>query len=60
MSRVERTENPGESRASQQRRQAQRGRRGSTPQGEVSPDRKPSKAEGEVKDVEEALRNQEE
>ena len=55
MSRVERTENPTERRGSEQLRQAQRGRR---PMGaEREPD-KPSKAEGEVRDVEEALNHQ--
>jgi hypothetical protein len=56
MSRVERTENPSERRGSEQLRQAERGR--------TTPDRRtdqhPSKAEGEVSDVEEALRHQRE
>jgi hypothetical protein len=55
MSRVERTESPGERRRSEQFREAQRAR---TPQ--PSADRKPSKAEGELGDVEEALRHQQE
>ena len=55
MSRVERTENPSERRGSEQLREAQRGRRDGTP-----PEQKPSKAEGEVGDVEEALRHEEE
>ncbi|HUR82302.1 MAG TPA: hypothetical protein VM733_16170 [Thermoanaerobaculia bacterium] len=55
MSRVERTENPTERRGSEQLREAQRGRGSSTPQRD-----KPSKAEGEVGDVEEALRHQSE
>ena len=54
MSRVERTENPAERRRSEQFREAQRARTSRTPQ------QKPSKAEGEVGDVEEALRHQEE
>lgn len=57
MSRVERTENPSERRGSEQLRQAQRGRRPSNTQ---TDDKHPSKAEGEVGDVEEALRHQEE
>ena len=49
MSRVERTENPEES-----RRQAERGR--STP----DPTPTPTKAEGEQQDIEQALENQKE
>lgn len=65
MSRVERTENPSERRGSEQLRQAQRGRRGGTPQSDPSqrdrnPGHTPTKAEGEVDDVEEALRHQQE
>jgi hypothetical protein len=61
MSRVERTENPSERRGSEQLRQAQRGRRGETAQQPSSnPGRTPSKAEGEVADVEEALKHQSE
>jgi hypothetical protein len=60
MSRVERTENPSERRGSEQLRQAQRGRRSGAPQGESNPGRTPSKAEGEVADVEEALKHQNE
>ena len=55
MSRVERNESPAERRRSEQFREAQRAR---TPQ--RSADQKPSKAEGELGDVEEALRHQEE
>ena len=57
MSRVERTENPSERRGSEQLREAQRGRR---PSGERREASKPSKAEGEVSDVEEALEHQSE
>ena len=53
MSRVERTENPTDRRDSEQLRQAQRN---ATPRDE----KHPSKAEGEVGDVEEALRHQSE
>ena len=60
MSRVERTENPSEDRGPEQVRQAQRGRRGEAPQRDSNPGRTPSKAEGEVADVEEALRHQSE
>lgn len=60
MSRVERTENPNDRRGSEQLRQAQRGRRSGTPQGESNPGRTPAKAEGEVADVEEALKRQNE
>ena len=56
MSRVERTETPSDSRASEQSRQAERGRNASTP----NPTPTPGKAEGEVRDVEQALRNQKE
>jgi hypothetical protein len=59
MSRVERTENPSDRRGSEQLRQAQRGRR---PQSafprDPNPGHTPSKAEGEVGDVEEALQRQ--
>ena len=54
MSRVERTEKPSDLRASEQSRQAERGR--STPR----PMPTPSKAEGELRDVEQALKNQKE
>jgi hypothetical protein len=60
MSRVERTENPSERRGSEQLRQAQRGRSGATPQGDPNAGHTPTKAEGEVDDVEEALRHQNE
>ena len=62
MSRVERTENPSERRGSEQLRQAQRGRSGSssTPQRDPNPGHTPTKAEGEVDDVEEALRHSDE
>ena len=51
MSRVERTENPSE-----QLRQAERGRHPSAPQSDPNPGHTPTKAEGEEKDVEEALK----
>jgi hypothetical protein len=57
MSRVERTENPTERRGSEQPREA---RRNGTPQSDPNPGHTPSKAEGEVSDVEEALRHQKE
>ena len=57
MSRVERTENPTERRDSAQLRQAQRGRQQTQ---QSNPGRTPSKAEGEVADVEEALEHQNE
>jgi hypothetical protein len=60
MSRVERTENPSERRGSEQLRQAQRGRGSGTPQRDPSSGHTPTKAEGEVSDVEEALRHQNE
>lgn len=60
MSRVERTENPSERRGSEQLRQAERGRGGNTPQRDPNPGHTPSKAEGDVSDVEEALRHQSE
>jgi hypothetical protein len=59
MSRVERTENPSERRGSEQLQQAQRGRRQQGVE-QSSPGRTPSKAEGEVADVEEALKRQDE
>jgi hypothetical protein len=60
MSRVERTENPSERRGNEHLQQAQRGRSSSTPQKDPNAGRNPSKAEGEVGDVEEALRHQSE
>jgi len=54
MSRVERTENPSERRGSEQLRQAQRGRTANTGRTDA-PGRTPGKAEGEDRDVEEAL-----
>jgi hypothetical protein len=61
MSRVERTENPNESRRSTQLRQAERGRGSSSPRdAESSPGPTPSKAEGEESDVEQALERQSE
>lgn len=59
MSRVERTENPGERRGSEQLRQAERGRGGDTAgKADPNPGHTPTKAEGEVSDVEQALENQ--
>lgn len=60
MSRVERTQNPTERRDSEQLRHAQRGRGTGTPQQDPNSGHTPSKAEGEVGDVEEALRRQDE
>lgn len=61
MSRVERTENPSERRGSEQLRQAQKGRNsGSTRHDDPNPGHTPTKAEGELGDVEEALRHQDE
>ena len=57
MSRVERTENPSERRGSEHLRQAQRSRRRSE---EPSPGHTPGKAEGEERDIEEALKRQSE
>ena len=54
MSRVERTENPGQRRDSEQSRQAERGRTAPAP----APT--PGKAEGEQADIEQALENQKE
>ena len=59
MSRVERTENPSERRGSEQLRQAQRGRRQQQGVQQSNPGRTPTKAEGEVADVEEALERSE-
>ena len=61
MSRVERTENPTERRGSEHLRQAQHGRSsGSTRRDDPNPGHTPSKAEGDVRDVEEALKRQSE
>ena len=60
MSRVERTENPSERRGSEQLREAERGRNSGTSQRDPNPGHTPTKAEGEVADVEEALRHQDE
>ncbi len=61
MSRVERTQNPSERRGSEQLRQAERGRTGGRAL-QRSPGARttPGKAEGEVDDVEEALKHQSE
>jgi hypothetical protein len=61
MSRVERTENPSERRGNEHLRQAQQGRSGgSTRRDDPNPGHTPTKAEGEVADVEEALKHQSE
>jgi hypothetical protein len=61
MSRVERTQNPSERRGNEHLRQAERGRNsGSTRRDDPNPGHTPSKAEGEVGDVEEALERQSE
>jgi hypothetical protein len=61
MSRVERTENPSERRDSEQSRQAERGRSGGgAPQRSPGARTTPGKAEGELDDVEEALKHQSE
>jgi hypothetical protein len=60
MSRVERTENPSERRGNEHLRQAQQGRSGSTRRDDPNPGHTPTKAEGEVGDVEEALKRQSE
>ena len=59
MSRVERTESP-EGKGAQQLRQARRGRHALTDQRQSNPGRTRSKAEGEERDVEEALQRQSE
>jgi hypothetical protein len=56
MSRVERTENPSERRGNEHLRQAQRGRNTRSD----APGRTPGKAEGEERDVEQALEKQQE
>ena len=58
MSRVERTEDPSERRGSEQLRQAKQGRRQTDR--DPSPGHTPTKAEGELEDVEEALKHQSE
>lgn len=61
MSRVERTENPSERRGSEQLREAQRGRAGGPRRrDDPNPGHTPTKAEGELDDVEQALENQNE
>lgn len=60
MSRVERTENPGERSSSEQSREAGRGRSSGTPQRDPSAGHTPTKAEGELADIEEALERQRE
>ena len=58
MSRVERTDNPSERRESEQLRQVQRAR--TTNRRSETPGHTPGKAEGEERDVEEALRHEQE
>ena len=60
MSRVERSENSSERSSSEQLRQSERGRQSGTPQRDPNPGHTPTKAEGELGDVEEALRRQDE
>jgi hypothetical protein len=56
MGRVEPNENPGERRGSEQPRQAERGRAGATPRkDEPAVGHTPTKAEGDERDVDEAL-----
>lgn len=57
MSRVERTETPSERRGSEQLRQAERAR--TQNRRSETPGRTPGKAEGEERDVEEALKREE-
>ena len=58
MSRVERTENPSESRGSEQLREAERGRSSVERERRDAPSAgtTPGKAEGEERDIDEALR----
>jgi hypothetical protein len=58
MSRVEPRENPSERRGNEHLRQAERGRTADTPRTDPSPRHTPTKAEGEERDVEEALERQ--
>ena len=58
MSRVERTENPSERRGSEPRREADRSRAGN--RRSETPGRTPGQAEGDERDVEEALERQSE
>lgn len=58
MSRVERIQSPSERRGSEQLRQVERSRRGNTPQRAPNPGHTPTKAEGELDDVEAALKHQ--
>jgi hypothetical protein len=60
MSRVERTQNPSERSGSEQLRQAERGRGGRVSQRSPGARTTPGKAEGELADVEEALKHQKE
>lgn len=57
MSRVERTENPSERRGSEQLREAQRGR---SDREDATPQTTPTKAEGELGDIEQALEHRKE
>lgn len=61
MSRVERTDTPTDRRGSEHLRQAQRGRvQQPAPRSERAGRDKPGKAEGDLRDVEEALENRKE
>jgi hypothetical protein len=57
MSRVERTENPNERHGAEHLRRAERGRSGEKRR-EGDPAHTPGKAEGDDRDVEQALRNE--
>ena len=59
MSRVERTQNPTERRDSERLRQAQRGRQQPRGERDSGAGHTPTKAEGELNDVEEALERSE-
>ncbi len=59
MSRVEANENPSERRGNEHLRQAERGRQSQTPRtDDPNPGHTPTKAEGDERDVDEALRRQ--
>lgn len=60
MSRVERTDTPSDRRGAEQVRQAERGRSSAGDRKDPNPGHTPSKAEGEVGDIEEALKHQSE
>ena len=60
MSRVERIDNPNDHGDTKQLRQAERGGHADTPRSDPNPGTTPTKAEGELGDIEEALRHQSE